>query len=133
MRHKLNHILIFSLTLLLSSCFLNEYDGEIIKSPTGQFEIKTSVNRTDREQNDFAEVIIHLFDQTNNKISEIKTGAGDQNKWAIGWTIKGDTIILQSSDIGNKAWTINKNKTIEIKMTIDLNERAKELKEKKYK
>jgi len=105
----------------------------LIQSPTGNFEIKTTVNRTDKNANNYADVIIHLFDKENNKLTELNTGAGDANKWTIGWTELGDTIVLQSSDIGNKAWVLNENKPNEIKMTDELNERAELLYSEKYK
>ncbi len=62
----------------------------------------------------------------------MNTGAGDANKWTIGWTELGDTIVLQSSDIGNKAWFLQNREPTEIKMTDKLNERAEFLKIKKY-
>ncbi len=121
------------LTLTLTSCFFSDYESELIKSPTGNFEIKATVNRTDKNVENYADVIIHLFDTENNKLTELNTGAGDANKWTIGWTELGDTIVLQSSDIGNKAWILKKNKPNEIKMTDKLNERAEFLYSEKYK
>ena len=118
---------------MLSGCYQIDYNGELIKSPTGLFEIQASVNRTDKEKDNFAEVTIQLFDQTKDKISDIKSGVGDANKWAIGWTTVGDTIILQSSDIGNKAWTIIEKEIREIQLNDELNNRAEELKAQKYK
>ena len=123
-------LIIFSLTL--ASCFYNDYESESIKSPTGNFEIKATVNRTDKNVDNYADVIIHILDLENNKVIELNTGAGDFSKWAIGWTKLGDTIILQSSDIGNKAWIMEKDKPVEIKMTNYLNGRAEFLKSEKH-
>ncbi len=130
MKRKLTLIL---LTLTFTSCFFSNYESELIKSPTGNFEIKATVNRTDKNAEDFAYVIIHLYDTENNKLTELNTGAGDGNKWTIGWTEVGDTIVLQSSDIGNKAWILNQDKPNQIKMTDELNERAEFLYSEKYK
>ena len=120
------------MTLTLISCFFSDYESELIKSPTGNFGIKATVNRTDKNEENYADIIIHLSDTENNKLTELNTGAGDANKWTIGWTKIGDTIVLQSSDIGNKAWIIEKNKPTEIKMTEKLNQRAEFLKSEKY-
>jgi len=120
------------LTLTLTSCFFSNYESELIKSPTGHFEIKATVNRTDKNSEDYADVIIHLFDKENRKTTELNTGAGDGNKWTIGWTEFGDTIVLQSSDIGNKAWILKKNKPTKIKITNKLNKRAEILYSEKY-
>ncbi|GGI56876.1 hypothetical protein [Winogradskyella haliclonae] len=130
MKRKLTLIL---LTLTFTSCFFSNYESELIKSPTGNFEIKATVNRTDKNADNYAYVFIHLFDKKNNKLTELNTGTGDANKWTIGWTEIGDTIVLQSSDIGNKAWILNDNKTNQIKMTDELNARAKFLYSEKYK
>ena len=121
------------LTFLLVSCFFSNYKSERIKSPSGKFEIQAFVNRTDKESDNFADVIIYLFDKNNNKLAKLNSGAGDGQKWAIGWTQTGDTIILQSCDIGNKAWVVQNEKPYEIKMTNKLDERAECLKREKYK
>ena len=73
------------------------------------------------------------MDKNNHELAEINTGAGDAQKWVVGWTLSGDTIILQSSDIGNKAWVIKNGKPIQINMSKDLNKRAEWLKSLKYK
>ena len=120
------------LTLTLISCFSSDYETGKIKSSTGNFEIKATVNRTDNNAENYADVIIHLFDKNNKKLTELNTGAGDANKWTIGWTKSGDTIVLQSSDIGNKAWILLNGNPSEIKITDELNERAEILKSGKY-
>ena len=130
MKRKLTLIL---LTLTFTSCFFSDYESELLKSPTGNFGIKATVNRTDKNVENYAYVFIHLFDKESNKLTELNTGAGDANKWTIGWTEIGDTIVLQSSDIGNKAWILNQNKPNQIKMTDELNERAEFLYSEKYK
>ncbi|WJJ96510.1 hypothetical protein [Algibacter luteus] len=130
MKRKLTLIL---LTLTFTSCFFSDYESELLKSPTGNFGIKATVIRTDKNVENYAYVFIHLFDKESNKLTELNTGAGDANKWTIGWTEIGDTIVLQSSDIGNKAWILNQNKPNQIKMTDELNERAEFLYSEKYK
>ncbi len=122
------------LTLTLIDCSFSDYESNLIKSSTGHFEIKATVNKTDKNSNNYDVVVIHLYNKENNKtLTELNTGAGDTNKWAVGWTEHGDTIVLQSSDIGNKAWVLKNDKPIEIKITKYLNERAQFLKLEKYK
>ncbi len=99
------------LTLTLTSCFFSDYESEKIKSSTGNFKINATVNRTDKNADNYADVIIHIYNKKNEKLTELNTGAGDANRWAIGWTELGDTIVLQSSDIGNKAWSLEKRRT----------------------
>jgi len=126
-------LILIILTLTLTSCFFSDYESELITSPTGNFEIRATVNRTDKNSDNYAYVMIHLRDRKNNKLAELNTRAGDASKWTIGWTEIGDTIVLQSSDIGNTAWILNENKPNQIKMTAELNERAEFLNSEKYK
>ena len=121
------------LILILTSCFSSNYESERIKSPTGNFEINATVNRNDKDGNNYADVIINLYDENQEKLTKINTGAGDANKWAIGWTESGDTMVLQSSDIGNKVWVFRNKQPIEVAMTDRLNKRAEYLKSNKYK
>ncbi|NRD21589.1 hypothetical protein HNV08_16180 [Winogradskyella eckloniae] len=118
--------------MTFTSCFFSDYESEKTQSSTGNFEIYATVNRTDKNADNYADVIIHLYDKKNEKLTELNTGAGDANKWTIGWTELGDTIVLQSSDIGNKAWILQNDQPTEIKMTDELNERAEFLKSIKY-
>lgn len=104
-----------------------------MKSPTGNFYFKAHVNNTNKRIKGYAEVIIQIFNKKEFKLIDLYTGAGDANKWAVGWTKIGDTLILQSSDIGNKAWSLKNNHVIEIKLTNKLNKRADFLYSKKYK
>ena len=138
MHHKFQFILIaiwaiISLNISLTACHFNDYKSKSILSPSGHFKIITTVDRTNKNSSDYAEVIIRILDKNNHELAEINTGAGDAQKWAVGWTSSGDTIILQSSDIGNKAWVIKNGKPIQINMSKDLNKRAEWLKSLKYK
>lgn len=130
MKNKLTLIFI---SLALSSCFFNAYESEPIKSPTGNFTIKARVNRTDKNVDDYADVMIHIFDLNGKKLNEFNTGASDSGKWAFGWTVIGDTIVIYSSDIGNKAWVLENRTPTEIKLTKNLDSRAEFLKSNKYK
>ena len=116
----------------LSACHFKDYKNPSISSPSGNFKISTIVNRTNKNSADYAIIIIRLSDKNNRKLADINTGAGDAQKWAVGWTSSGDTIVLQSSDIGNKAWIINNGKPVQINMTKQLNQRAEWLKSLKY-
>lgn len=129
MKQKISLILIL---LNFTSCFLSDYKSEYLTSSTGNFSINATVNRTDKKNNNYAEVIITFFNKNGIKISELNSEAGDFSKWAIGWTKTGDTVVLQSSDIGNKSWVFKNNKVIQIETTESLDKRAEQLKSKKY-
>ena len=127
-----NNLILAIMIVAFTNCHLNDYKSGKIKSSTGNYLIQVTVNRTDNNSDNYADVIIHIFDNNSKKLFDLNTGACDANKWAIGWTKTGDTIILQSSDIGNKAWIIQMNNPTEIKMTNKLDERAEYLKSIKY-
>src|SRR5690606_7596988 len=58
-------ILILCLIILVSSCELSDNENSFINSPSGQFKIKATVNRTDNKKRDFGEVIIQIVDKSN--------------------------------------------------------------------
>ena len=113
--------------------FSSNYKSKVIKSPSGKFSINTTVNRTNEIADDYAYVIIHLYDKNNKKIAQVNSRASDASKWAIGWAKSEDTIVMQSSDIGNQAWIIVNNKIAGIRITDELDKRAEYLKAIKYK
>ena len=120
------------IAVLLTSCLFIDEETKLIESPTGSYLIKATVNRTNKSKEDYAYVIINVYDG-QEKLFDFNSEAGDAQKWALGWTAKGDTIILQTSDIGDRAWIIDTNGPKEIEMTNELYSRAKELKAEKYK
>lgn len=121
------------LLVCLTGCRLLNYQSKPIESSTKNYVINAKVSR-ENNSDVFAIVIIQVCDKRNKKIIDINTHAGDVNKWAIGWTTTGDTIVLYSSDIGNKAWTNNKNGWLEIEnLSKGLDLRAEELYKSKYK
>lgn len=116
----------------LTSCLLLDEETKLVESPTGNYFIKATVNRTDKSKEDYAYVIIHVYDE-EEKLFDFNSRAGDAQKWALGWITKGDTIVLQTSDIGDRAWIIDTSGPVEIEMTNELHLRAKELNAEKYK
>lgn len=49
------------LTLTLTSCFFSDYKSELIKAPTGNFEIKATVNLNDK--NSLSKLSIKKYSQ----------------------------------------------------------------------
>ncbi len=122
------------LSLLITGCgFSSDYKSDKILSPTKKYYLTTSVNRTIKAKNDFADVIIHLYSFGGQELSDFNTHAGDANKWTVGWDETKDTIVLFSSDIGNAAYSIQNGQLRVITLTDELNKRAMQLKQEKYK
>jgi hypothetical protein len=115
-------ILIF---LILIGC--SDYETKTYISKTGNYSVKATVNRTNEKADDYADVLIHIYDKSKKELHKFNSGAGDFNKWSLGWTLLGDTIILQSSDIGNKAWIIKNGLEKETQITKELNEQIDKL------
>ncbi len=132
---KIKNLLIFFLYFLTLSCFNLRRDevSEFIESPSKKYFIQLSVNSTDRSKENYADVVVKLFDSKQLLLSELNTNAGDFNKWAIDWNTNNDTLIMKSSDIGNYAWKISEGKFEKIKMNSELNKNAENIFKKKYK
>lgn len=122
----LSTVIIF---LILIGC--TDYETKIYTSKTGNYSVKATVNRTNEKAEDYAYVIIHIYNKNEEEIYKFNSRAGDANKWSLGWTLYGDTIILQSSDIGNKAWVIMNGIAKESQITKELNEQIEKLKKVK--
>ncbi len=81
-------------------------------------------------------VLLTLYNNSSKKkIDSVKTGATNDEKWAVGWYPGRDTIILNSSDIGVYAYCLSDDKkTIkEIGTTADIIKEGRIIFDKKYK
>ncbi len=129
MKHGL---VLMVLILSIMGCSVTDTETELITSPSEKYMIKATVNKIDKDAEDYADVVIYLYNSRNNKIDSINSKVGDFSKWAIGWTELYDTIVIYSSDIGNKAWRIIDDNLQQVSVDDGLNQRANELKKKKY-
>jgi len=115
---------------------MDNYSSDRIISPSGKYYLITTVNRTDESKEDYAYVLLALFSKDGQLITNFNTRAGDANKWAIGWEMERDTIIMNSSDIGVYAWRIESREIIELReneITESIKKQAEEIKVNKYK
>ena len=121
------------LLLSLVGCrLIGDYKSNKIISPTKKYYLTATVNRTNHAKKDYASVVIQLYDFNGKLMSDFNTRAGDANKWAVGWDRSRDTIILFSSDIDNEAFKIENWEMKPIELTDEINKRADELKQEKY-
>ena len=111
------------LLISLTGC-MRDWNGPDVPSHTGRYFLNSTVNRTEPPREDFGLVIVHVKDSTGKELAILNTKVGDAMQWHVGWSQYGDTIILWSSDIGNKAWVIENNTVSEVPMTPSLNEQA---------
>lgn len=127
------YIILILISICVAGCMMNNYESQKTFSPSGKYYIITTVNQTDKSKNDYADVYISLFSNDGVLKNKFNSKAGDFNKWAIGWDSDGDTIIMNSSDIGMRAWRLENDQPIQIEITEKIKSRAKILKAEKYK
>ncbi|MCB2155599.1 hypothetical protein KQI84_11995 [bacterium] len=84
-----------------------------IVSPSGNYSVYASVNRSNKQASDYAEVVIHLIDANGNELDAVNSGAGDFQKWALGWMWDTDEVVLCSSDIGTSLWQLKTPPSLE--------------------
>ena len=121
--------------LILGGCLLvQDHYGEAVVSPSGNYAVYATVNRTDQSSNDYTHVMIHLTDATGTGLFQVyRSRAGDVMKWALGWMENEDIVILQSSDLGSMAFRIENDRLVEIDPISDeMFDRAETLKAEKY-
>jgi hypothetical protein len=115
------------LFLILCNCQRRAREIRPIQSPSGNYSIVAVVNKSSKSEENYAIVSIELFSREGIKLSELNTHASDFSKWAVGWDAFNDTLILNSRDIGVKAWEIEQNEFKEVFASEAIQNRAAEI------
>jgi len=104
-----------------------------INSPTGKLTLSTWINGSKDDPTTHMCVAFDMTDATGAVVGQVQTSASNNSKWAIGW-LDDSTIVLDSSDIGSKAWKVNEDQSITEIATLskDQTEFGRELMAKKY-
>ena len=118
--------------IVITSCFSVPYEEGPFISPSTNYTLIAKVG--------FTSPMVHLLvsNQKEQIIDKVDTRASDVQKWAAGWMSHGDTIVLQSSNIGTHAYSMLTGKLQEIDIYSDtvqaraILKRAEQLKELKY-
>jgi hypothetical protein len=125
--------------LTMTSCFVDKYEEGPFLSPTKNYTLIAKVDDMDEESENYAELRLVVINKNGQAVDSVETGASDFSKWAAGWMNHGDTIVLHSSDIGPRAYSMLTGELQEITLFPDtiqsriILRQARELKEKKYK
>lgn len=118
------------MSFLIQSCYPNRENAITIPS-TGNLSVSAKIN-TEKSKPDYGIVIFHIYDRFGNGLYSINSHASDFSKWAVGWTYKGDTLVMYSSDIGSYAWKIDRDFHQKVELSREMHSIAKGLYEKKY-
>jgi hypothetical protein len=76
-------------------------------------------------------VVLHVRKNDSTKVIDLNTGTSNTLKWAAGFSPSEKTVILYSSDIGNRAWA-EPNHWKEIKTTQEIDSIAEDFYKAKY-
>jgi hypothetical protein len=119
--------------MLIASCSTNA--PETIISPSKRYALKVQVSKNKKDPVNYNCVMITLYNGSKKKIDSVKTGATNDEKWAVGWYPGRDTIILNSADIGVYAFCLSDDKKAikQIGTTADLINEGRAIFDKKYK
>ncbi len=92
------------LVILVVTLFLvrtnSNYKSDPIISPSGDYYLTSTVNRKDKHANNYADVVLNVYTKNNELIASFNTNCGDAMKWASGWYLNTDTVIMYCSDNG---------------------------------
>lgn len=129
MRIYLFGLLLFAFT----SCLYMRKPPDLIASPSKRFILKVDINENKSDKTKYGCVVLTVYDTSNKEISTFQTGASNYMKWAVSWYPTKDTIVLYSSDIGNRAYHLtDKNQLDTISVTKEIDSIAKLIFDKKY-
>jgi hypothetical protein len=125
------NIYVFSL-LVLCSCIRPEKN--ILISPSKHYRLRFDINESHRDAQKYKCIIIKLYNSSEKLLDTFQTAASDYSKWAIGWHVLNDTILLRSKDVGDYAYKVSNSRALEkIHLSADLKESADSIFNKKYK
>ena len=82
-----------------------------ISSPNGELTLTPSINRSKQDATKYLCVAFDITDSSGTSLHHVQSSASDGMKWAIGW-FDDFTIVLQSRDIGPRAWKLHGDQTI---------------------
>jgi hypothetical protein len=117
---------LLSLMALGASCFVREHPP--IQSPSGEYKIFAAIEGVSL-------IHLHLTNKEGVELDTVYSGASNAMKWALGWMPDEDIVVLQSSDIGPRAYDIENNRLVAKSYPFKdkhIQARAEELKSEKY-
>lgn len=121
------------LTLAFTSCLYTRKPPEIISSPSGLYKLKIELNQDKTDKTKYHCVLLTLYDKDFNEITRLQTGVSNTMKWAVGWYPNKDTVIVNSKDIGTKAYHLTDTRRLDtITVTEDINSISENMLQKKY-
>ena len=127
MRFRTLH-LAYLVIAAIGAFFILTYEDPINtwESPSGEYGFVPSISED-------GIVYFELYDKGDNPIDSIRTGASDFQKWAFGWHDEQDIVILYSSDIGTRAYSVQEDKLSEVSpLTPAIEAKAKALYTERY-
>ena len=103
-------------------------DPTSIQSPSGKYRVFATIEEVSL-------IHIHLTNSEGVELDAVYSGASDAMKWALGWMTDEDVVVLQSSDVGTRAYDILDNHLVarpEAFKDEAIRSRADELRSEKY-
>jgi hypothetical protein len=118
--------------LFLIGCSPMMRPAERVASPSGTFVVAAISNESKSDPTKYRCIRLILEHRNGNSLSAVQTGTSDDHKWAVGWMPTGDIVVLQSSDIGTQAFTVQSNALVQTTISTEIEVLAKQLEQAKY-
>lgn len=100
----LKYLLLITLVCLLAMSFLGDHkEDKKCFSPSGEYFFKTSINRDKADVREYLCVVVTIYNNIGEIVETIQTNASNTMRWDVSWG-ENDSILLNSSDIGNYKW-----------------------------
>jgi hypothetical protein len=119
--------------ILIGGCSRKDESLRKYTSPSGNYLVSASVNKDKSDKTKYLCLKLYLWNNSQDKLFSLQTEASSTMKWALGWMETADIVVLYSSDIGTRAYSINNNRLDPIELSQDIIKRGDDLKYKKYK
>lgn len=122
---KMKKLTLLIALILIFGC--SDYVESQKTSLDGKYFVITKVNLTNKNAEFYAEPIFEVYNSEQQLIAKVESGAGDFSRWEVGWSEMDNYLLLNSSDIGIKAWKVEDNKVNEVKPSAELYSQALDL------
>lgn len=117
---------LLSLVALVNFCARTAHPP--IQSPSGEYSVFATIEEVSL-------IKLHLTNKEGVELHTVNSGASDAMKWALGWMPGENIVVLQSSDVGTRAYDIVDNRLVARSDAFEnkrIQARAKILKAQKY-
>lgn len=126
--------LLLLLLLVGVSCKRQATEHAVLRSPSGKYELRSTVNREITDNAAFRCIVLHVRDVgSGRELMSRQTSISERVRWVAGWMPDEDVLVVESVDVGVRAYRPSESGTwIDTTVSPAVRERAAALLTEKF-